>query len=129
MKRPWLLALSFLVLPLCGQDVSNFKDVEMYVHKDPNDKPKKADGMLNLDRSGGVLAFTQDNKVLKAVAYDRIERFTYTTKGDRILTVYCKTVAGQGEFIDFKLKGGNRDTIVSTLEAQTNHRAERIEKK
>lgn len=123
-----LLLIALLALPLCGQ-VLNFKDVKLYERKNPNDKPKKVDGRLGLDRDSGALAFVKDNNVLVALPLSKVTALKYWTKGDRVLAVTYDNAAGSGHIQEFELDGDNRENLVSTLEAVTGKQAERIDSK
>jgi|WetSurMetagenome_2_1015567.scaffolds.fasta_scaffold518492_2 hypothetical protein len=123
----WLLLAALIAAAPLGAETLEFKDVKYYQRKKPSDNPKKQDGVLFIDRGGNAIAFLKGDKVLCALSLQSVARMTYKTKGDKVLTVQFKAASGQGEFSEFELNTGKRDALMSTLEAVTGGKVERIQ--
>jgi len=123
--KKFLLALLLTVATLCAE-VVQFKDVVYYARKKPTDNPKKQDGVLAIDRTGGGITFLKDKKILASISASEIGRMTFSTKDGKILTLQFKTPTGMGEFVQFDLKTGKRENVINTLEAMTGVKVERI---
>ena len=121
-----LILLSISCLALTAAPVS-FGDVELVHRSNPSDNPKKADGMLHLDREARVLSFSSDNRVLANVRYEWVKSATYERRNDHLLTIQFRDDGGQGRFAQLYLKGGNRDSILAAIEAHTGVRIERVD--
>jgi len=91
----------------------SFKDVE-YAWVDPEKgKSQQADGMLHIDQSAGVVSFSSENRVKVHIRTDTIDSMSYNPKGEALEIRYHTGVGGA--VAKFKLKGGNRDDIMSRL--------------
>lgn len=110
-------------------EVLNWQDVEFYDRNIESGKVKKMDGMFHLDRDTGVIAFTSDNRVYNTIPSSRVDRIVYNDKDDRKLTITYRDARDRNRTAEFKLKGGNRENILSALASETNGRLERVAKK
>ena len=104
-----LLAVMLLPHPPALAETLDFQKVKLYVRADPNSKPKKQEGVLNLVREADLLVFAdKKGKVLETVDTTAITRMEYRTNGGHVLTVHHQDKSGQGQFAEFELSG-NRD--------------------
>jgi len=123
-----LAILAFIVAPLSAE-VLSWQDVEFLDKAVETGKMTKRDGMLHLDRDTGVVAFTSENKVYTTVLTERISRATYEDKNDRKLTLEYRDARDRVRTAEFKLKGGNRENILTAVSSETNGKLEKITKK
>lgn len=114
------------LVAVASAETFDFQKVKFYVRSDPNSRPAKQEGVLNLVRDASLLVFVdKKGKVLCTVDTTAVTRMEYRTKGGNVLTIHYKDKSGQGQFAEFEL-GGNREAVVQSMQAQTGRAVARI---
>lgn len=111
---------------LAAVAADEFRDVKQVVRekKDPSKFDRK-DGALWIDKDNGGLVFISDDKPLSIIPVSNITGMRYNAK-TKTLTVQHKDARGAGAFVEYQLNSDNRETLMSTLEALTTFKVERI---
>ena len=123
-----LVAAAVMAVPTLAEIVS-FEDVEYHDKNIESGKVKNRDGMFHLDRDTGVIAFTSENRVWVTILSRRITGVTYDDKHDRSLVFKYNDARERQREAAFKLKGGNRENILSVVNSETESKLVRISKK
>lgn len=123
-----LLAALLFVVPTFAELVE-FKDVEFRDRNIESGKVKDRDGRLYLDRDSGVFVFLSENEVWLTIPGSRITGATYDDKNDRTLVITYSDARSRSRDASFKLKGGNRENILSVVNSETQNKLVRIQKK
>lgn len=123
-----LLAALLLCVPTFAELVE-FKDVEFRDRNIESGKVKDRDGRLYLDRDSGVFVFLSENEIWLTIPGSRITGATYDDKNDRTLVITYSDARSRSREASFKLKGGNRENILSVVNSETQNKLVRIQKK
>lgn len=127
-KRKLLLAVSLIALPAFA-DILSFEDVEYHDKNIESGKVKNRDGMIHLDRDTGVIVFTSENRVMLTILGRSISGATYDDKKDRNLMITYSDARDRRREASFKLKGGNRENILTAINSETDNKLVRVSKK
>ena len=123
------IALVLLALPCFAlAEIASFEDVEFHDKNIESGKVKDRDGMFHLDRDTGIFAFTADNRLWVTIPGNRVTGVTYEEKKDRNLVIRYTDARGRAREASFKLKGGNRENILSVINSETDNKLVRIGK-
>jgi hypothetical protein len=128
MVRRLLFIAAVLAVPTFAEIVS-FENVEYHDKDIESGKVKNRDGMLHLDRDTGVFVFTAENRVWVTIPSRRITNVTYNDKNDRQLLISYNDARERQREGSFKLKGGNRENILSVVNSETENKVVRVGKK
>lgn len=124
------LLLSALILSVPAlAEIVEFKDVEYHDKAIDSGKVKNRDGRFLLDRDTGVFVFLSENEVWLTLPSNRITSATYDDKNDRNLVLIYQDARQRNREASFKLKGGNRENILSVVNSETQNKLVRITKK
>ena len=127
MLPKFLLAALLLCAPAFAELVE-FRDVEYRDKNIESGKVKDRDGRLYLDRDSGVFVFLSENEVWLTLPGSRITGATYD-ENDRTLVITYSDARQRSREASFKLKGGNRENILTVVNSETQNKLVRIQKK
>lgn len=128
MLTKFLLSALLLSAPALAE-IAEFKEVEYHDKAIESGKVKNRDGRLILDRDTGVFVFLSENEVWLTIPSYRITNATYDDKNDRNLVLFYNDARDRQREASFKLKGGNRENILTVVNSETQNKLQRIQKK